>query len=103
LRQVKVGVLQNCIQLWCDLLHALSLPPEVHCSNMENVAQNLLGCTAMFLSGCRLTFQRCMLPPSSSWWALMMEAAHTSEMSVSIQLKTWQYVPEDFELRTHCR
>jgi hypothetical protein len=30
--------------------------------------------------------------------ALMMEAAHTSETSVDIQLKTWQYIPEDSEL-----
>jgi hypothetical protein len=28
----------------------------------------------------------------------MMEAAHTSEMLVDIQLKTWQYIPEDSEL-----
>jgi hypothetical protein len=27
-------------------------------------AQNLLGCNAMFLIGCRSTFQRCVLPPS---------------------------------------
>jgi hypothetical protein len=30
--------------------------------------------------------------------ALMMEAAHTSETSVGIQLRTWQYIPEDSEL-----
>jgi hypothetical protein len=30
--------------------------------------------------------------------ALMMEAACTSETSVSNQLRTWQYIPEDFEL-----
>jgi hypothetical protein len=28
-------------------------------------AQNLLGCTAMFLIECRLTFQRYVLPPAS--------------------------------------
>jgi hypothetical protein len=28
----------------------------------------------------------------------MMEAARTSEMSVDIQLRTWQYIPEDSEL-----
>jgi hypothetical protein len=30
--------------------------------------------------------------------ALMMEAAHTSETSADIQLRTWQYIPEDSEL-----
>jgi hypothetical protein len=30
--------------------------------------------------------------------ALMMEAACTSETSVDIQLRTWQYIPEDSEL-----
>jgi hypothetical protein len=30
--------------------------------------------------------------------ALMMEAACTSETSVDIQLRTWQYFPEDSEL-----
>jgi hypothetical protein len=35
--------------------------------------------------------------------ALMMEAARTSETSVDIQLRTWQYIPEDCELlSTHC-
>jgi hypothetical protein len=32
---------------------------------------------------------------------LMMEAAHTSETSVDIQLRMWQYIPEDSELHTH--
>jgi hypothetical protein len=31
----------------------------------EYEAQNLLGCTAVFLIECRPTFQRCVLPPSS--------------------------------------
>jgi hypothetical protein len=31
--------------------------------------------------------------------ALMMEAVHTSETSVNIQLRTWQYIPEDSELQ----
>jgi hypothetical protein len=39
-------------------------------------AQNLLGCTAMFL---------------------MMEAARTPETSVDIQLRTRQYIPEESE------
>jgi hypothetical protein len=30
--------------------------------------------------------------------ALMMEAARTSETSVDIQLRTWQYIPEHSEL-----
>jgi hypothetical protein len=30
----------------------------------------------------------------------MMEAARTSETSVDIQLKTWQYIPENSELHT---
>jgi hypothetical protein len=35
--------------------------------------------------------------------ALMMEAAHTSETTVDIQIRTWQYIPEDSELHTHRR
>jgi hypothetical protein len=31
---------------------------------------------------------------------LMMEAAHTSETSDNIQLRTWQYIPEDSKLHT---
>jgi hypothetical protein len=55
----------------------------------------------MFLIECRPTFQRYMLPPSSGRRiiALMMEAARTSETSVDIQLRTWQYIPEDSELQ----
>jgi hypothetical protein len=34
---------------------------------------------------------------------LMMEAARTSEMSVDIQLRTRQYIPEDSELHTRLR
>jgi hypothetical protein len=37
---------------------------------------------------------------SSSLIALMMEAARTSETSVDIQLRTWQYIPEDYEHHT---
>jgi len=33
----------------------------------------------------------------------MMEAAHISETSVDIQLRTWQYIPEDSELHTRRR
>jgi hypothetical protein len=29
---------------------------------------------------------------------LMMEAARTSETSIDIQSRTWQYIPEDSEL-----
>jgi hypothetical protein len=35
--------------------------------------------------------------------ALMMEAAHTSETSVDIQLRTRQYIPEDSEHHTRSR
>jgi hypothetical protein len=44
------------------------------------------------------------------WWtkwhwgraiALMMEAVCTSETSVDIQLRTWQYIPEDSELNCY--
>jgi hypothetical protein len=62
----------------------------------ENEAQNLLGCTAVFLIECRSTFQRYVLPPPI---ALIMGAARTSETSVSIQLITQQYIPEDPELQ----
>jgi hypothetical protein len=30
----------------------------------------------------------------------MMEAAHTSETLVDIQLRTWQYIPDDSDLDT---
>jgi hypothetical protein len=59
----------------------------------EYEAQNLLRCTTVLLIGCRPTFQRCMLPPSSLI-ALMIEAECTSETSVDIQLRTRQYIPE---------
>jgi hypothetical protein len=36
---------------------------------------------------------------AASLIALMMEAACTSEMLVNIQLRTWQYIPEDSELQ----
>jgi len=35
---------------------------------LENEAQNILGCTAVFLIECRPTFQRYVLPPSSGRW-----------------------------------
>jgi hypothetical protein len=35
--------------------------------------------------------------------ALIMEVAHTSETPVDIQLRTWQYIPEDSELHTRRR
>jgi hypothetical protein len=44
-----------------------------------------------------------MLPPSSHPSLGMMEAACTSETSVNIQLRTWQYIPEDSELHTRRR
>jgi hypothetical protein len=56
----------------------------------EYEAQNLVGCTAVFLIECRPTFQMI---------ALMMEAARTSETSVDIQLRIRQYIPEDSELQ----
>jgi hypothetical protein len=33
----------------------------------------------------------------------MMEAARTSESPIDIQLRTWQYIPEDSELHTRRR
>jgi hypothetical protein len=33
----------------------------------------------------------------------MMEAARTSETSIDIQLRTWQYIPKDSELHTRRR
>jgi hypothetical protein len=35
---------------------------------------------------------------AASIWRVLMEAARTSETSVDIQLRTWQYIPEDSEL-----
>jgi hypothetical protein len=64
-------------------------------------AQNLLGCTAVFLIECRPTFQRYVLPSSSV--ALTMEAACSSATSVDIQLRTRQYIPENSELHTRRR
>jgi hypothetical protein len=52
-------------------------------------AQNLLGCTAAFLTECRPTFQRYVLRPSSG-----------RQTSVNIQLRTCQYIPKDSELHT---
>jgi hypothetical protein len=34
---------------------------------------------------------------------MMMEAARTSETSVEIKLRTWQYIPEDSGLHTCSR
>jgi hypothetical protein len=42
----------------------------------EYESQNLLGCTAMFLIGCRPTFQMCVLPPSSGWWVSLAPKDH---------------------------
>jgi hypothetical protein len=54
----------------------------------------LLGCcTSRHL----LTFQMCLLPPSSLI-TLMMEAASTSETSVNFYLTTWRNNPEDSHL-----
>jgi hypothetical protein len=36
-------------------------------------------------------------------FSLVMKAAHTSETSVDIQLRTRQYIPEDSELHTRRR
>jgi hypothetical protein len=36
-----------------------------------------------------------------SFAALMMEAVHTSETSVNINLTPWHYIPEDSKLHTH--
>jgi hypothetical protein len=54
----------------------------------------------MFLIGCRPAFQRYA---ASTITAIMMEAAHTFEMSVDIQLRTRQYISEDSELHTSRR
>jgi hypothetical protein len=54
----------------------------------EYEAQNLLGCTAVFLIECR----------PMRLTALMMEAARTFETSVNIQLRTLQYIPEVSDL-----
>jgi hypothetical protein len=53
-------------------------------------AQNLLGCTAVFLIECQPTFRRYVLPPSSG-------------RLIDIQLRTRQYISEDSELHTHRR
>jgi hypothetical protein len=60
----------------------------------EYEAQNLLGCTAVFLSD-----DVSDVRAASIIRALMMVEARTSETSVDIQLGTWQYIPEDSELR----
>jgi hypothetical protein len=59
---------------------------------MSDEAQNLLGCIAVFLIECRPMII-----------VLMMEAARTSRTSINIQLRTWQYIPEDSELHTRRR
>jgi hypothetical protein len=79
----------------CRLLWIYMKPCELSSSHGGGYeAQNLLGYTAMFLIGCRPTFQRCVQPPSSGW--LMTEAARTSETSVDIQLRTKAVHPRRF-------
>jgi hypothetical protein len=60
----------------------------------EYEAQNLLGCTSVFLTKCLPTFQRYVLPHRSD------DLGSTYlYMSVDIQLRTRQYIPEDSELQ----
>jgi hypothetical protein len=44
-----------------------------------------------------LTFQRCILPPSSGW-----SSPCTSEMLVYSNENTWNYIPEGSHLHTRC-
>jgi hypothetical protein len=46
----------------CTNLHECDISSS---HGKEYEAQNLLGCIAVFLTECRLTFQRYVLPPSS--------------------------------------
>jgi hypothetical protein len=41
--------------------------------------------------------------PAASIITVMMVAARTSEKSVDIQLRTWQYIPDDSELHNRRR
>jgi hypothetical protein len=75
----------------------------VHNKTTPCKAQNLLGCTAVFLIECRPTFQTSDPFALGSLIAVMMEAAHTSETSVDIQLRTRQYILEYSELYTRHR
>jgi hypothetical protein len=57
--------------LWCpEEVEALRLAdyPNRGPTKCPTEAQNLLGCTAVFLIGCRTTFQRCVLPPSDRYF-----------------------------------
>jgi hypothetical protein len=72
-------------------ISAVLLPCEISsCHGGEYEAQNLLGCTAVFL----IEFSDIR---AASIIALMMEAARTSETSVDIQLRTRQDIPGDSE------
>jgi hypothetical protein len=46
---------------------------------------------------------RCLLPPSSGFIALMMEAVNTSETSANFDQTTWRNIPEDSHLHTRRR
>jgi hypothetical protein len=59
--------------------------------------QNLLGCTAVFLTECRRFRGTCCLHHKG------VMAARTCKTSVDIELRTRQYIPEDSELHTRRR
>jgi hypothetical protein len=61
-----------------------------------------LGCNAMQSRRSLPMFQRSLLPPSSGWSPLLMEAERTSETLVNFYQTTWCYNPEDSHLCTHC-
>jgi hypothetical protein len=74
--KVSVKVFPSLTQ---ELTHTLAVHGNLSFSKMEkNQAQNLLGCTAVFLIGCRSTFQRCVLPPSSGRWSVITKGDYRS-------------------------
>jgi hypothetical protein len=59
------------IRIHSWLLSSKNLPLSCEISSShggEYEAEIILGCTAVFLIGCRPTFQRSVLPPSSGRW-----------------------------------
>jgi hypothetical protein len=60
-----LSVTRGCNMVWMTSDNIVGVCNHDSCSLSKDEAQNLLGCTAVFLTECRPTFQRYVLPPSS--------------------------------------
>jgi hypothetical protein len=91
-KTVETAVRMN-MTVFCDVARCSLVEYEVPSSHGgEYEAQNLLGCTAVFLIECRPTFQRCCLRHQGD--------DLVTETSVDTQLRTrqYEYIPEDSEI-----